>query len=79
MKINVRLFGTLGRDFPQHDPAAGFEVEMAENATVVDLLAYLKVAESRGAVVAVNGKIMKPAEILPGGAVVNVFQSVFGG
>lgn len=79
MKISVRLFGTLGRDFPDHDPATGFEIEIAENATVVDLLVHLKVAESRGAVVAVNGKIMKPDDILPGGAVVNVFQSVFGG
>jgi len=79
MKIGVRLFGTLGRDFPDHDSATGLEIDIAENATVVDLLAQLKFAESRGAVVAVKGKIMKPDDILPAGAVVNVFQSVFGG
>ena len=79
MKIRVRLFGTLGRNFPDHDPATGFKMDIAENATAADLLVRLKFAESHGAVVAVNGKILKPDDILPGGAVVNVIQSVFGG
>ena len=79
MKISVRLFGTLARDFPGYHRAAGLEVEIPENATAGDLLFQLKFAESRSAVVAVNGKLMKPDDILPAGAIVNVFQSVFGG
>ena len=79
MKIRVRLFGTLGRDFPDYEPATGFEIEIAENAKVGDLLVHLKIAESRGAVVALNGRIVKPDDILQGGVVVHVFQSVFGG
>ena len=79
MKISVRLFGTLGKDFPDYEPATGFEIEIPENATVGDLLAHLKIAESHRAVVAINGRIMKPDDILQSGAAVQVFQSVFGG
>lgn len=79
MKIRVRLFGTLGRDFPDYRPATGFEIEIAENARVGDLLAYLKITESHKAFAAINSRIMKPDDILQSGTVVNVFQSVFGG
>jgi sulfur carrier protein ThiS len=79
MKIRVRLFGTLGNNFPDHDPAAGFEIEIAEHARVGDLLVHLKIGKSHGAVVALNGRIMKPDDILQNGAAVHVFQSVFGG
>lgn len=79
MKIRVRLFGTLGRDFPDYQPATGFEIEIPENATVGDLLAHLKIAESHKPVVAINGRIMKPNDCLQSGTAVQVFQSVFGG
>jgi sulfur carrier protein ThiS len=79
MKIRVRLFGTLGRDFPDYEPATGFEIEIPENAKVSDLLAYLKITEAHKAFVAINGRIMKPDDILQSGTAVHVFQSVFGG
>jgi sulfur carrier protein ThiS len=79
MKIRVRLFGTLGRDFPDYQPATGFEIEIPEYATASDLLAHLKIVESHRPVVAINGRIMKPDDILQSGAAVQVFQSVFGG
>jgi sulfur carrier protein ThiS len=79
MKIRVRLFGTLGRDFPDYEPATGFEIEIGENATVGDLLAHLKIAESHKAFVAINSRIMKPDDILQSGTAVHIFQSVFGG
>jgi sulfur carrier protein ThiS len=79
MKIRVRLFGTLGNNFPDHDPAAGFEIEIAEHARVGDLLAYLKITESHKAFVAINSRIMKPDDILQSGTAVHIFQSVFGG
>ena len=66
-------------DFPGYEPATGFEIEVPENAKVGELLAVLKIAESHRAVVAINGRIMRPDEILHSGATVQVFQSVFGG
>ena len=79
MKIRVRLFGTLGRDFPDYEHATGLEIEIPENAKVGELLAYLKITESHRPVVAMNGRIMRPDDILSSGADVAVFQSVFGG
>ena len=79
MKIRVRLFGTLGRDFPDYEPATGFEIEIAEGAVIGDLLAHLKIVESHRPVVAINGRIMKPDDILQSGTAVHVFQPVFGG
>jgi len=79
MKIRVRLFGTLGKNFPDYEPATGLEIEIPENATVDELLAYLKITESHGPVVAINGRIMRPEDVLPSGAAAVVFQSVFGG
>ena len=79
MKIRVRLFGTLGRDFPDYEPATGFEIEIPENAKVGDLLAHLKIGGSHRPVVAINGRIMRPDDILHSGAAVHVLQSVFGG
>ena len=79
MKIRVRLFGTLRGDFPDYEPGTGFEIEIPQNAKVCDLLARLKIAESQRAVVAINGRIVKPDDILQSGASVHVFQSVFGG
>jgi hypothetical protein len=32
MKVKVRLFGTLGKKFPDHDPLNGFEIEIPEEA-----------------------------------------------
>ena len=57
----------------------GFEIKISKNAKVGDLLTHLKIAESHRAVVAINGKIMKPDDILQNGDVVHIFQSVFGG
>ena len=79
MKIRVRLFGTLGRDLPDYDPATGSRIEIPENARVGELLTLLGIAESQRAVVAINGRIMKPDDLLQKGAAVHVFQSVFGG
>ena len=79
MKIRVRLFGTLGRDFPDYEPATGLEIEIPENATVGGFLAHLEIAESHRPVVAINGRIMRPDDILPSGATVHVLQAVFGG
>ena len=79
MKIRIRLFGTLRKDFPDVEAAAGFELEITENANVSDLLAQLSIGGSRRAVAAINGRIMKPDDTLKSGDTVHVFESVFGG
>ena len=37
MKIRVRLFGTLGRDIPDYEPATGFEKETRSTTILIKL------------------------------------------
>ncbi len=79
MKVRVKLYGTLGQRFPGYQHSQGIEVEIPEGATVQDLLALLEISESQGAVVVVEGRILKADDHMRGGAPVSVFQSMSGG
>jgi sulfur carrier protein ThiS len=79
MKVKVRLFGTLGQQFPGYDPAKGLEVEFPDGARVKDLLARLTISEVKGGVVAVDGKILHMEDPLKDGALVHLLQPVYGG
>jgi sulfur carrier protein ThiS len=79
MKIRVDLYGTLSQKVPGYRPSQGIEVELQAGATARDLLDLLKISQSEGAVVAIEGRIKKPDEILPGGARAQIFQTVHGG
>jgi len=79
MRVNVKLFGTLGQRFPGYHHEQGMAVEIPDGARVKDLLAHLKISKSFGGVVAVEGKLLAEDAGLGNGANVNIFQSVFGG
>ena len=79
MKVKVRLFGTLGQQFPGYDSAKALEVEIPDGARVKDLLARLRISEVKGGVVAVGGKILHPEDPLKDGASVHLLQPVYGG
>jgi sulfur carrier protein ThiS len=53
--------------FVNYPGAEGLEIDLVAEATVKDLLALLKIAESLGVVVVRNGRLLKKDEkILPG-------------
>jgi len=79
MKIQVRLFGTLGRDIPGHDPLKGFSVEIAENASVADLIDHLGLAPSKVGIVSVNRQLVQPDHQLRPADAVRMFRPIFGG
>jgi sulfur carrier protein ThiS len=80
MKVRVKLFGTLSRGFPGHDPAKGMEVELPEGATVGGFLDRLGIGRSTaGCVVIVDNLIRRQDEPLWDGAGVSVLQPVHGG
>ena len=79
MMVKVRLFGTLGKQFPDHDPLNGFEVEIADNASVGDLLDYLQIPKSKIGLVSVQGRLVKAGKILKPGDFVRIFRPIFGG
>jgi len=55
------------------------EVEIPDEAMVKDLLAYLGIPESQGAVVIAEGRVLKADDTLQRGTQVNVLQSIGGG
>ena len=79
MKARVRLYGTLRKRFPGYVHDRGMEVELPEGGTAKDLMALLGISESEGAVVAMEGRILKGGDEMQGGAAVNVFQTIHGG
>lgn len=79
MKVNVRLFGTLGSCRPGYVHEKGMAVEIPDGATVRDLLNYLKISDAKKGVVAVDGRLLRDNAALPDGARVNIFQPVYGG
>ena len=79
MKVTVKLYGTWRERFPGYQHSQGIEVEIPEGATVQDLLALLEISESQGAVVIVEGRVLKADDKIPCGVPVGVFQSIRGG
>ena len=79
MKVKVKLYGTLSQRFPDYQHSQGIEVEIPEGATVKDLLALLEISESQGAVVIMEGRILKAGDKVQSGVPVNVLQAMRGG
>ena len=79
MKIKVRLFGTLGKQFPDHDPLNGFTVEIPDNATVGELLDQLQIPKAKIGLVSVQGRLVKANKKLKPDDFVRIFRPIFGG
>jgi sulfur carrier protein ThiS len=79
MKVKVRLFGTLSQGFPDYRHSEGMEVEIPEGTTVRDLLTLLQLSESRGAAVAVAGRILKQDDTIRNEVPVHILQVLSGG
>ena len=79
MRVRVKLYGTLSQGFPGYRHSQGIEVEIPDGATAKDLLALLGISESRGAVVAVEGRVLKADDEMRRGVPVNVLQVISGG
>jgi sulfur carrier protein ThiS len=79
MKLRVKLYGSLSQRFPNYQHSRGIEVEIPDGATVKDLLALLEISESQGAVVALEGRILKADDTIRDGVTVNIFHPLSGG
>ncbi len=79
MKVKVRLFGTLGKQFPDHDPLNGFTAEIPDNTTVGELLDQLQIPKSKIGVVSVQGRLVNADKVLKPNDFVRIFRPIFGG
>jgi hypothetical protein len=79
VRVNVKLFGTLGQNFPGYDSLEGMEVDIPDDARVVTLLAHLDIPKTRGVMVTMGNTIAKPADKLINKAAIKIFQTMAGG
>lgn len=79
MKVKVRLFGTLGKKFPDHDPLNGFEVEIPKDTNIGDLIDQLEIPKSKIGLVSVQGRLAKADKKLKQGDFIRIYRPIFGG
>ena len=79
MKMRVKLYGTLGQQFPNYQHSQGVEVEIPDGARVKDLLARLEISDAQGAVVVMEGQVLKANDTICDRVPVHVLQSLSGG
>jgi len=79
IRINVRLFATLTRKFPDYDPRKGIEVEMKEGALFEDLLQTLNLSKQEAKSIYVSGISKKMADPIEDRDQVKIFTLIVGG
>ena len=79
MKIQVKLYGTLSQKVPGYQHSQGVEVEIPDGASVKDFLNRLEISENQGAVVIMDGQILKGEDTMRSGLPIHVLQSLSGG
>ncbi len=79
MRLNVKLYGTLGRSFDGYDHLSGLEVTIADEASIDDLLVYLNLAQQRLGIVSMDGRVLKKKSPLKDGVQIKIFQPIAGG
>jgi sulfur carrier protein ThiS len=79
IKVNVKLFATLRRHFPDYNPDKGVDVEMNEGSTVEDLLHTLHLSQNEARVIIVNGIPKKINDPINNQDQVNIFTPISGG
>lgn len=79
MKVRIKLFATLCRYFNNAPPGVPFEMELAEGATLADLVNQLKLPQEEVKVFFVNGRARPPDWALNSDDEVGIFPLVAGG
>ena len=79
MKITVKVHGTLMKYIADYDHDQGLELEFPDDTDAAALIECLGIPEAKVGMVTVNGHQVKSDGLLQAGAMVKVFQPIFGG
>lgn len=79
MQVKVKLYGTLGKGVTGYDHASGLTVEVADGATIIELMAQLGIPLKKIGMVSLDGRLARKTAVLRSGMMVKVFHPIFGG
>jgi molybdopterin synthase sulfur carrier subunit len=79
IRIKVKLFAGLRPHLPPQDRPGPAELELAEPASVAEVLAALAIPFPEAKIILVNGRHAKPGTGLKEGDLVAIFPPVGGG
>ena len=79
IRVNVRLFATLRRFYPDYDPEKGMDVKVEEGSTIEKLIQFLRLPENEAKVILINGKSKMATDTIKDGDRVNIFTPLGGG
>jgi sulfur carrier protein ThiS len=77
--LTVKLYGTLSRSFDAYDHLSGLEVNIAEKASIYDLLDHLNLSSERLGMIYMDGTLLNKKSRLKDGAQIKIFQPISGG
>ena len=79
MKIQVRLYGTLGNHLPDHDRLTGMVVDLPPGSNVGDLMDLLALSRKKVGIVSVDGSLATESKTLFSDNYVRMYQPISGG
>jgi len=79
MKIQVRLYGTLGNHLPDHNRLTGMVVEIPKGSNVADLIDHLSVPRGKVGIISVDGMLVRESKTLFTDNFVRMYQPIAGG
>ena len=79
MIVQVKLFATLRRHYPQIGIGEPMPVELPDGATIKQLIEHIRLPVADVKIVFVNGIVQKDEHVLSDGDQVGIFPPVGGG
>ncbi len=79
MKVELKLFATLARYFPEASDGGSAPVDVPEGGTVRRLLSALGIPDQIPLMILVNGRDAAPEQVLEDGDVLTLFPPLVGG
>jgi sulfur carrier protein ThiS len=79
LRLNVKLYGTLGRSIDGYDHLSGLDITLPEDSAIEDLLAHFKLLPDRLGIISMDGKPLKKNSRLKNGGRIKIFLPIFGG
>ncbi len=79
LRLTIKLYGTLSRSFDEYDHLSGLEVNIPDEASIHDLLDYLRLSSERLGMIYMDGKLLNKKSRLKDGTQIKIFQPISGG